>query len=1009
MIITNHLFKKIILFIISLHFLFIFSGGLPAQAFFSDGQPPRFMNLDRSQGLISLAVSSIQQDKYGFMWLGSQGGLHRYDGFGMTVYTHEPFNSNSLPSDLVQTLKYDEARNVLWVGTYNGLSRFDIDTATFHNYTNRDGDTQSLSHGVVVAIEIDGHGDVWVGTLDGLNRFDPELETFDRIETVDKTIRTLLLDSENRLWVGSYGGLQYWDFSLSAMVTPDLDLPTPYVMTVIEPEPGWLLMGLWDGGLLDYYPATGELKAYDVPDKRIYSVLRSRDGTIWAGSWGGGLWARPLQGNAAWFKDSDTSEIANSVVYSLYEDTGGLVWVGTNGGGVHLLSPRRRNYRMYHTGETSVPRLEEGRIAALHRTSDNILWVGLYGNGLTRINEETREMKIYRHDPDRPGSISDDIVNAVQEDSRGNFWISTNVGLNLFDREKEVFYTWNEDLHPETPLSSRIVYYVEEDLQGRLWISTYGGGLNRWNPETGEMKVFNHDEKDFSSLSDNLVYRTLITRNGEVWAATNNGLNLFLSDEEGFQRFVHDFDNPETITANNTRTLTEDSRGHIWVGTYNGGLNRYDRERNRFYHYTTVDGLASNNILSVLEGDDGRIWAATRAGISILDPRTGEIGLLDERDGLFGTYFNSGHLKNSDGSLYFGGSHGITRVDTVTSFKNRHLPRVHITSVNVFEKPLETDRAVLDGETLKFDYSENFISFGFVALDFESPRHNQFSYKLEGFDRGWIYSGQRSYASYTNLPPGEYVFRVRAANNDGFWTEEGTSLNIIVSNPWYRTWWAYLIYSLSVLAILTLVWRLREGQLLKAQNSKLEQANEALERANEELEKLSIRDPLTGVYNRRFFMKSFEEDFLRARRGRYSFAVLMIDIDHFKKFNDYYGHVVGDRAITLVAQSIQESITRETDYVARYGGEEFVVVLFQADREGAEMVAQKLQEALGNLEIPTFKESESERVYRGLTVSVGVSAGVPALSEKAEGFLQKADNALYKAKEEGRNRICTAD
>ena len=404
-----------------------------------------------------------------------------------------------------------------------------------------------------------------------------------------------------------------------------------------------------------------------------------------------------------------------------------------------------------------------------------------------------------------------------------------------------------------------------------------------------------------------------------------------------------------------------------------------------------------------------RIWAATRAGISVLDPRTGEIGLLDERDGLFGTYFNSGHLKNSDGSLYFGGSHGITRVDTVSSFKNSHLPRVHITSVSVFEEPLEKVKAVFDGETLNFDYSENFISFGFVALDYEAPRHNQFAYKLEGFDREWIYSGQRAYASYTNLPPGDYVFRVRGANNDGFWTEEGTFLNIVVSNPWYRTWWAYLVYSLVILTVLTLVWRLREGQLLKAQNSKLERANEALERANEELEKLSIRDPLTGVYNRRFFMKSFEEDFLRARRGRYGFAVLMIDIDHFKRFNDTYGHVVGDRAITLVAQSIQGSITRETDYVARYGGEEFVAVPFQADREGAEMVAQKIQEALGNLEIPTFKESEAERIYRGLTVSVGVNAEVPSLSEKAEGFLQKADNALYRAKEEGRNRICTAE
>jgi diguanylate cyclase (GGDEF)-like protein len=443
----------------------------------------------------------------------------------------------------------------------------------------------------------------------------------------------------------------------------------------------------------------------------------------------------------------------------------------------------------------------------------------------------------------------------------------------------------------------------------------------------------------------------------------------------------------------------------LWIGTYSGDLNRYDPHSDRFFHYTTRNGMAGNNILSILEGDNGRIWCATRAGINIVNPKTGEIRLLDERDGLFGVFFNFGNLKDEDGSLYFGGSHGVTKIDSAKTYTNPHPPEVHITSVNVFEEPLENSSLVFDDQQLSFKYSENFLSFEFIALDFEAPRHNQYAYKMEGFDREWVQAGSRAYASYTNLPPGTYRFRVKASNNDRLWNEEGASLSIHVIAPWYRKWWAFLLYGIGIVGILSVTWRLRSAQLLRRQNAELEYTNRLLERANTDLERLSVHDSLTDVFNRRYFEHSFYEEWQRARRARYPLALLMIDIDHFKQFNDAYGHVAGDRALELIAQAMRQAVPRNTDFVARYGGEEFAAVLFQTDLRGSEKVAKNIKDAIAILAIPVSQPNESSKEYKKVSVSIGIHAEIPDGSTEPEDFIHAADRGLYRAKSEGRNTI----
>ncbi len=968
-----------------------------SQNFFEDNQPPRFGTIERSDGLDSLSISSIQQDKYGFIWFGSQGGLNRYDGKSIQSFTHDPFNTNSIPNDLIQTLFYDEKKNILWIGTYSGLSRFEIDTETFTAIQKKGDSVSGLSNNVVVAIAKGSTGDIWIGTLEGLNKLSAQDGTISRIDTAHDTIRSLHLDSSNRLWIGSYGGLQYWDEATQTVRTPDINLPSKFVMSIKEPEPGRLLLGLWGGGMIEYWPETGNIKQYDLPDNRIYTVLESRDGTMWAGSWGGGLWANPVQGKAVWFESSETSELKNSVIYSLFEDASGLVWVGTNGGGVHYLSPRRRNFRVYFHEPKNTNSISEGKIEVIHKGSDGNLYLGIYSGGLNRINEGTGEITVFKHNPDDPGSISNDIINCIFEDSRENFWIATNGGLNRFHPETGTFESWSEDIHPDLPLTHNIIYWITEDRKGRLWIGTYGEGIDRYDPATKELINFNHDPKDPTSLSDNIVYRIIEKKNGPIWVSTNDGLCRFISDTEGFKHYFHNANDPKTISANNIRPLTEDSQGRLWIGTYSGGLNRYDAHQDRFYHYTTKDGLGSNNVLAIVEGDDNRIWVSTRGGINIIDPKTGDVELLDERDGLFGVFFNFGHYKDDKGAIYFGGSHGVTRIDSHRQFINRHKPDVHITGVSVLGRSLQMDSPVFNDTDITVSHTENYISFEFIALDYESPRHNKYAYILEGFDKEWIESGSRSYASYTNLPPGTYTFNVKASNNDMIWNEEGAALTITVTAPWYRKWWAFIIYAVGFIGLLTLAWRFREARLLAFQNKELEYTNKLLERANTDLERLSIHDSLTGLYNRRYFDTSFSEELQRAKRGRHPLALLMIDIDHFKQFNDSYGHIAGDTALEKIAESLKEAVPRNTDFVTRYGGEEFAVILFETDIAGAKRVSDNIQHRIRNTDIPAGVGRET------LTISIGVHAEVPKETDTPKTFIALADRAMYLAKQSGRN------
>lgn len=975
--------------------LWIFAGhALTSQSFFENGQPPRFGLLDRSAGMTSLSISSIQQDRDGFIWFGTQGGLERYDGKNLVTFTHDPFDSNSIPNDLVQTLYYEEGTNTLWIGTYNGLSGMDVDSCDFVHYQRDAGSERGLSNNIVVAITTDNQDRLWVGTMEGLNRIDRSTGIVELIETAHPTVRSLLVDSGGRLWVGTYGGLQYWDDKAGALVAPQIELPSDFVMSVKEPQPGRLLLGMWGGGVAEYWPETNRLTVHQVPDDRIYTVLESSDGTLWAGSWGGGLWARPTMGEAVWFKDSSTSELANPIVYSLFEDKGGLVWLGTNGGGVHYLSPRRSNYRIASHDTSRGSRISEGKIDVIHRDPRGDLILGISGQGLNIIDGETGEVTFLSHDPENPNSLGNDTVNEIITDDKGHLWIAHNAGVDRYDRETGRFEGWGDEINPHAPLSNTIISALYQDRAGRFWFGTYGSGIDVYDPDTDRITNYQYDPEDPDTLSDNTVYSFLETDDGAMWVSTNHGLNRFNPDSGKFIRYFHRDDDFSSLSGNNVRQLFEDSRGRLWVGTYSAGLNSYHRETDSFTHFTTRDGISSNNVLAILEGDDRRIWISTRGGINAIDPETNDIEVIDERSGLFGVFFNYGSHKDDDGSLYFGGSHGVTMIDSHINYENMNKPDVHIMGISVMGRPLEKETQVYDGGTYYLKPGENYLTFDFIALDFEAPGHNRYAHIMEGADKQQVMNGNRNYATYTYLKPGKYRFKVTASNNDGLWNEEGAWVNIVVLAPWYRKWWALGLYILLVLLIFYGIMKARDARVLARTNA-------LLERANSDLETLTIHDSLTGLFNRRYFDSHLEEEVRRAHRDGVCLSLLMIDIDRFKDFNDTYGHLAGDKALEQIARCLENAVSRNTDFITRYGGEEFCIVLYDTDGEGAGRVADQIHNYVRSQ--PVILRGEEI----GLTVSIGIHSSVPAKEEYPEELIRLADKALYRAKEKGRNRTET--
>jgi len=817
-----------------------------------------FDHISRINGLSNSSISTIVQDKDGFMWFGTQGGLNRYDGKNVIVYEHDPFDSNSLPHRLIQTMYLDYDKNILWIGTYNGLAKYEIYKNQFTHYPHDPKNKSGLSNEVVTAITIDDDHQVWVGTLNGLNVLNLKTGQFKQyyhdpdnsFSLSDDTIRSLLKDSKGRIWIGTYHGLNLYDpdndqfISYTPENTPNLK--SPYIMSMSEDSHGNIWIGNWGEGIVKFLPEDGIFENSIVTDdNRIYVINAKDTGRIWAGTWGGGLFEYNLENgrlNQYYYDQNNSGSISHDVIYSIFLDNSDLLWVGTNGNGLNKLNKEKIDYRRFSYDPQNILSLSHGKVSSIIEDHQGDLWFGIYDGGLNRYSIKNDEMIHYRNDPNNSRSLSNDIVTFVYEDSKNNIWIGTNNGLNIYQPDTDGFVHYLPDGTNQKP-TGLIPYAMVEDDTGDLWIGYYKNGIDRWDLETGNFINYRLNPDDEGSLSDNLVYWMIMDRDKDIWIGTNNGLNLYDKDEDSFESFFNNPDDLNSLSNNTTRILFEDSKGRIWIGTTSGGVNVLDKTTGVFKHYNRNNGLSDNAILSILEDDKGDIWISTSYGINIIDPDTNVITMISEEDGLWGMEFNTGHTKTTDGELLFGAMHGVYSFSSLPNKVNFYKPMIQIVNINVMNSPLKSEQPYYLLDEIHLSHNQNFLSFEFISIDYHAPSKNQYAYQLTGIDNDWVYIGTRNYVSYSNLSPGRYEFLVKATNSDGVWNDNPKSITVVIDNPPWRSWWAYLIY---ISAIAAIIYFIKLATDLKIEKEKAEVSNKE---KSEFLANMSheIRTPLNSI------------------------------------------------------------------------------------------------------------------------------------------------------------------
>jgi signal transduction histidine kinase/ligand-binding sensor domain-containing protein/ActR/RegA family two-component response regulator len=809
----------------------------------------RFDHLGIPDGLSSSSVSSIVQDNEGFIWFGTQSGLNRYDGYSIERFEHDPFDRNSLSHNLIQTMHYDRASGVLWLGTYGGLNRFDPRTRDFTVYDHAPEDPRSLSNNVVVAVERDAEQRLWIGTLEGLNRFDPPTGGFDRYlpdgspdALPNKVVRDIRTDRLGRVWVGTYGGLSRYVPAKDGFETitadgpADTSLPSNYVMSIL-PDPNddhVLWLGTWDGGVSRLDTQTGIVETIRLENDDIYTMMFDSSGHLWVGTWGGGICViDPDSGEHTSIvagANPRTARLSHNVAYSFLEDESGIVWIGTNGGGVNAYVPWENRFRAFVHDPADPSTIASGKIETIRVDPDGTLWAGVYNGGLNRYDPATGAFRRYRHDEADPDSLSNDIVNEVFRDSQGRLWVGTNLGLNRYVAEIDAF---ERILASEGELPEDTIFEIAESPDGELWLGTHTTGIVVYDPDTGGHRIVSHRPNDPGSLTDNLVRSIVFDERGDVWIATNHGLNRLDPVTGRITRYLHDRDDPQGISNNNVRMVHQDRSGVLWVVTAGGGVNRYDYETDGFELIATEEGLASHHVVAAIDDDRGRLWFPTNRGISVYDPDTGEARTLDVSNGLLSNELTQAVAPGPDGALYFGSSEGITVVDTAAQAEAEYAPPVVVTEFKVLGSPRRLERSAPDQyEPVELDHADSYFSFEFSALDYSSPEKNSYAYTLEGFDDGWNTPGNRNYASYTNIPPGRYSLRVRGAGSRGNWNDRGVSVPIVVNPPWWGSNVAYAGYAALATVVALAAFLAVQRRQRSAHDRLVEQ-----ERLNEKLEK----------------------------------------------------------------------------------------------------------------------------------------------------------------------------
>jgi signal transduction histidine kinase/ligand-binding sensor domain-containing protein len=834
-----------------LRWLFLFFAQLVFFIAFSQKQDIKFDHLDINSGLSQNHIMCILQDSRGFMWFGTRDGLNKYDGYRFTVYKNDPKDDGSISSNFISAIEED-SKGFIWVATRGGgMNRYDKNTDKFIQYKNDPKNPNSIASDLAVDLTIDSEDNVWICAENGgLNYYEPVKNRFshyihnknDNKSLTDNNTRSVFEDSKQGLWVGSYGGgLNLFDKETKSFThfrynENDNTSPGSDIVTIIfEDSKQRIWIGTVGGGLNLFDRPTGKFHRF-IHDKLnpnsilsnvVFAINEDNAGNIWIGTENGGLSIyNPVTEKFYNYQhdEIDNKSISHNSVYSIYKDAYGSMWVGTFAGGLNIFNKDANRFAHYkHT--TDKNSLSHNNVLCMAESKEGKIWIGTDGGGLNLYDPVTKNFRHFLHEAGNEKSICGDYVLSVLEDSKGNVWAGTWAdGITVFNPQKNTYLHLKNDPAVSSSISSNNAWVIFEDRDKNIWVGTYNGGLNLYNPMDKSFTRFNDGTGNISTLK---IQSITEDRKGNLWIGTDGGgLQVFDKKNKTFTRFIHQ-DNKNSLSDNRINNVYEDQQGNFWINTM-VGLNYFDTKKQAFTIYNTSNGLPNNVIFGLLEDTKGNLWFSTNKGLSRFDPLTSKFKNFGVQDGLQSYEFKMrAFCKSRSGAMYFGGINGFNEFFPDRIKEDPFKFPLVFTDFQVFNKKVLIARNDKDPSPLKKDISEtkeimltyksSVISFEFASLSFSAPEKKQYAYMLEGFDKYWNEIGTNRTATYTNLDPGKYVFKVKGLDNEGNWSSHIASLQLTITPPFWLTWWFRITVLLAVGGSVFAFYRVRMNAVKKQQ------------------------------------------------------------------------------------------------------------------------------------------------------------------------------------------------
>ncbi|ADY54331.1 histidine kinase [Pseudopedobacter saltans DSM 12145] len=786
-----------------------------------------FDHISVIDGLSQSTVLSICKDSRGFLWLGTRDGLNRYDGKTIKQYKNDPLNPNSLISDDYIYAIAEDQNQKLWVGTQKGISYYSPETDSFEQIDYKKAGKNDPQSFAILQILPAKDGKVWFGTNDGLLYI--ENTTSRKFKAYNKTnglagneVYAVFADDIGNIWVGTVTGLSklsptankksYTIKNYFNDKTESNSIGANFVRTIAQDNKGQIWFGTEKGGISLYQSNTDDFKTYTTKNSRLNNdivrkIYVANDGTMLIGTMNGLCVYNPFSKDFQVYHhnpDNDKSINDNSIK-DIYEDNNGSIWIGTNFGGVNVAHRNTLTFDIYNFNTFNTNSISGNLISVLARDKDGNLWIGTEGRGLNFYNTKTRRFTRYGNQESNTGSIGSNTIKSIHVDRKNNVWIGLfEGGLELFNRNTGGFVHYRPNSNNPQALNHGYISAIDEDVDGNIWIGTSTKGLNILDPKTNVFSHINSNTKG-RNLNSDYIKDILVDSKGNIWIGTVSGINLL---RKGSSAFVQILKGESGLVTNYINCIQEDDKGNIWVGTHKGGLSLYDPQKKKFRNYNKADGLISDNVVGINFDLEGNVWISTDNGLSVLNIQKQTFKNFDMNDGLPSSEFSvKSTLRDAEGNLYFGTYNGLISFKPEDIAFNSNPPKIVFTSLKLFNQTVKVngedgilDKDISFQDKLVFKASQNIFSIDFIAFNYINSSRNKYAYKLEGFEKEWNYVDNPS-ATYTNLPAGTYKLLVKAANNDGIWTDQPKELTIKVLPPIWKTWWAYLIYAILFVVI----------------------------------------------------------------------------------------------------------------------------------------------------------------------------------------------------------------